>query len=426
MESKIKPFTQIKLIIYVSFFLVFVDNYTFFKNVLTVYPLDENIGFLISICIVFLSFIVLLFTLFSSKWSTKAILIFVLLVSSLTNYFMNSYHVVIDASMIRNTMQTDLHESLDLVTLKQMMYLLFLGFLPAYLVYRSRVEYRDFKVELFSKSKTIVLMLLIIIANLFIFNKYYTSFFREHKPLRYSTNPTYWIYSIGNYMHKTVNSGPVILKPIGKDAKIHRQTPPHRLVIMVVGEAARADHFSLNGYTRKTNPLLEKEKIINFSNTYACGTSTAVSVPCMFSMYERRSYSYKKGISTENVLDVLSHTKKVSVLWRDNNSDSKGVALRVAYENYKTTTNNTVCTEGECRDEGMLLGLEKIYRGTESERYFDCFCIRWEITDLRIISGIPKRMRNLLLYVKPISWSPVLKQRLPMPMTMLFCIQIIF
>jgi lipid A ethanolaminephosphotransferase len=128
---------------------------------------------------------------------------------------------------------------------------------------------------------------------------------------------------------------------------------------MVVGEASRADHFSLNGYERDTNPQLAQENIINFSNTYSCGTSTAVSVPCMFSMYDRGDYSYKKGISTQNVLDVLKHTKKVSILWRDNNSDSKGVALRVPYEDYKTSKNNTICSEGECRDIGMLVGLDK-------------------------------------------------------------------
>jgi lipid A ethanolaminephosphotransferase len=126
---------------------------------------------------------------------------------------------------------------------------------------------------------------------------------------------------------------------------------------MIVGEAARADHFSLNGYTKKTNPNLEKEDIINFSQMYSCGTSTAYSVPCMFSIYNRDDYSYEKAQYTQNVLDVLKHTNKVAILWRDNNSDSKGVALRVKYEDFKTPKNNPVCDE-ECRDIGMLKGLD--------------------------------------------------------------------
>jgi len=127
----------------------------------------------------------------------------------------------------------------------------------------------------------------------------------------------------------------------------------------VVGEATRADHFALNGYHRETTPQLKKEEILNFSNVYSCGTSTAVSVPCMFSYYDKSHYSYKKGIQTENVLDVLNHTDDISILWRDNNSNSKGVALRVTYQDYKKSENNSICTEDECRDEGMLVGLEE-------------------------------------------------------------------
>jgi lipid A ethanolaminephosphotransferase len=62
--------------------------------------------------------------------------------------------------------------------------------------------------------------------------------------------------------------------------------------------------------------------------------------------------------TTENLLDVLKHTNRINVLWRDNNSSSKGVALRVPYEDYKASPPNTVCDE-ECRDEGMLVGLQE-------------------------------------------------------------------
>jgi len=126
------------------------------------------------------------------------------------------------------------------------------------------VRYRSLKKELLAKTKTILISLVIIIGCMLIFSKHYTSFFREHKPLRFSTNPTYWIYSIGKHINKTVNSGPIVVKALGTDAKIVDTDRRYKkLVIMVVGEAARADHFSLNGYEKKTNPLLEKEDIIS-------------------------------------------------------------------------------------------------------------------------------------------------------------------
>jgi lipid A ethanolaminephosphotransferase len=90
----------------------------------------------------------------------------------------------------------------------------------------------------------------------------------------------------------------------------------------------------------------------------------------MFSVYDRGDYSYKKGISTENVLDVLKHTGEVAILWRDNNSDSKGVALRVQYEDFKHPNNNTVCSEGECRDIGMLNGLDAFIKKHQGKDIF--------------------------------------------------------
>lgn len=164
------------------------------------------------------------------------------------------------------------------------------------MIYCSKVTYRPLVTELIAKMKVIGVSLFIIFGTVFLFSKYYTSFFREHKPLRYMTNPTYWIYAVGEYIGKTYGDGPVSVKRIGEDAKVVREeSDKPKIVIMVVGEAARADHFSLNGYHRETNPLLSEQDIINLPNVSSCGTSTAVSVPCMFSLYERSEYSYKKG-----------------------------------------------------------------------------------------------------------------------------------
>ena len=85
----------------------------------------------------------------------------------------------------------------------------------------------------------------------------------------------------------------------------------------------------------------------------------------MFSVYDRSDYNTQKGLHTENVLDVLSHAG-VKVLWRDNNSNSKGVADRVKYEHYKSSENNTMC-EDECRDTGMLVGLDKLIEESDKD-----------------------------------------------------------
>ncbi|BAK74702.1 phosphoethanolamine transferase [Arcobacter sp. L] len=354
--------SQYKLIIFSSIFFTLFYNYSFFTNVIKTYSFSGlNSIYILSTALLLVSFLTLFFTIFSSKYTTKPLLLITIIISAFAAYFMDTYHVIIDDEMIRNSLQTNLSESSDLFSLKLVLYVVFLAIFPSYFIYKLKIEYKPFRQELFAKLKTIILSISIILIILFSFSKFYTSFFREHKPLRYHVNPIYWIYSIGNYVNKSVNSGPIVVKEIGKDAKIiqeYTDKEKKELIIMVVGEAARADRFSLNGYKKETNPLLKQEDVINFSNMYSCGTSTAQSVPCMFSIFDKADYDYKKGISTQNALDVLKHTNDIDILWRDNNSDSKGVALRVDFEDYRTAQTNTICDD-ECRDEGMLVGLDE-------------------------------------------------------------------
>ncbi len=288
---------------------------------------------------------------------TKPLLIFILIIAALGNYFMQKYNIIIDTTMIENTVQTDISEASDLMSWKLFAYVILLGLLPSYIIYKTPLVYRGFRKELFSKLKLSAGSFVLIFFIMLPFSKHYTSFFREHKILRSYTNPTYGLYALGYYVKEQVAKTDMPLTQTGLDAKIEKREK-RKVVIMVVGEATRADHFSLNGYQRETNPLIKQEEIINFSNMYSCGTTTAVSVPCMFSVYDRSEYDTQKGLHRENVLDVLSHAG-VEVLWRDNNSNSKGVADRVKYEHYKTPDNNTVC-EGECRDVGMLVGLDTL------------------------------------------------------------------
>lgn len=357
--------TSSRLIVIVALFLVLADNISFFKHVTQVYELSiSNLGFLLSLGIFLASVMTLLVTLLSSRYTLKLLLIALVLIASLTNYFMNTYNVILDDAMIQNAVETNINESMDLINLKLLGYFFFLGVIPSFIIYRLPVAYGSFKKEVWGKVKSIGIALILIVVILFAFNRFYTSFFREHKPLRYYTNPTFCLYSAGNYVYNSFYKKEATLKQIGLDAK-KSESSSRKLTIVVVGEAARANRFSLNGYERQTNSLLQNEDIINFSNLYSCGTSTAISVPCMFSGLERKNYTDKEAKARENVIDVLKHSGS-SILWRDNNSDSKGVALRVEYQDYKTSQNNTLC-EDECRDEGMLVGLQEYVNAQQDD-----------------------------------------------------------
>lgn len=353
-----KPVRARTVIIAVALFFVLFTNSAFFKHVSEVYPLDSgNLLFVLSLGIVLLSVTTIVLTLLSSRYTMKPILITMLIVTSMVAYFMDLYDVVIDSHMIQNLLETNIKESADLLSLKQLLYFLFLGLIPSIIVYRINILPMTLKESIIDKAKVIAAALVVAVVVMFSFSKYYTSFFREHKPLRYYANPAYYLYSIGHYVQETFSHPYSGLAVIGQDARILPSDHPRKLVVVVVGEAVRWDHFGLNNYERDTTPLLRKEDVINFTQFTSCGTETAVSVPCMFSSFGREGYEKEKAQHTENVLDVLKRAG-VNVLWRENNSDSKGVATRVAFEDYQKTSTNTIC-DGECRDEGMLVGLQE-------------------------------------------------------------------
>lgn len=347
-----------KLILSSAIFLVLFYNFSFFQNVTGVYPLGErnNLLFFASLVPGLTGVIALFLSLFASRFTTKPLIVLLLLTASASSYFMNNYSVVIDYIMIQNILQTNVREAADLFSLTLLLYVFFLGIVPSSLVCLVQLERQPLRKAMLSRFKMIGVSLLLVLIPLFLFNRFYASFFREHQELRYYTNPTYALYSVYKYAKKTFGSTAVAVQIIGADAAIPAADTDRELIILVVGEAARADRFSLNGYGRETNPLLSKEDVVFYPDMHSCDTSTATSVPCMFSNLTRAGFSSKKARERENVLDIAQRAG-VSVLWRDNNSDSKGVALRVPYEDYQDPARNTIF-DAEGRDEGMLVGLQ--------------------------------------------------------------------
>jgi lipid A ethanolaminephosphotransferase len=173
-------------------------------------------------------------------------------------------------------------------------------------------------------------------------------------------NPTYPVYSlVKTLIKKHQGKTKVPLKIIAADAS----KPPaaHKFVfVMVVGETARAEQFSLNGYKRETNPeLMKMAELYNFSDVEACGTDTAESLPCMFSHLDRNSYSRNEAFKHENILDILQRTG-VNVFWLDNNSGSKGVADRIPTISLSHEKNAALCSAEECFDEIILERLDRL------------------------------------------------------------------
>ncbi len=346
-----------QLILFVALWMSGLDNLSYYRKVLEIYPLKGgNLPFLGSIEMLQLLITLLLLGLIGWRPLLKPLLTILLIAASVAAYFMDSYGTMIDMDMIRNTLETNVAEARELFSGRLLLYLLLLGILPSILVWRvDLAPIRGWR-ALWLRLRLLVLALLGMGIVILVFYKPYSSFFREHKPVRFYSNPIYFLYSGIRYASGQLFDGAREFHKIGSDARLAANRGKPRLVILVVGETARADHFSLNGYERNTNPLLQQRRgLINFSDFSSCGTSTAISVPCMFSRLTRDNFSDGEARNSDNVLDILQRAG-VDVLWLDNNSSSKGVAVRVPHEDYRKPGNNPVCNP-ECRDEGMLVKL---------------------------------------------------------------------
>ena len=348
--------SQIHLVLLVAGFLTLTGNFTFFEKTLLVYPLSVNVFFLGSLFLFLFTFLSALLLLLCYRRSTKPILILLLVISSVVSYSTNNYGIVFDHNMITNTFETDSSEFLDLVNYKSILYFLILGLLPSLFVWRIGLKKLSLKAQFFQRLKYFLVLIVVFVVVVLSFSKHYTSFARENRDLRLYITPTYYLYSAAKFIDSKIATSSQPFVEIGLDAKINKKSTQRRLVILVVGETARSDHMSINGYELKTNPYLEQEEIISFEKMVSCGTDTAWSVPCMFSVLDRSNYNHTIGKNMSNSLDMISRAG-ASVLWLDNNSDSKGVAERIPYLDYRSSALNPVCNP-ECRDEGMLTNIQ--------------------------------------------------------------------
>ncbi len=347
-----------QLVVGTAVFLTLFTNFALFRNLIDAFASAPwGYAHIASMAAVLLCALTFLLAVLCIGRATKPVLVTLLMVSSVTAYFMDTYNVIIDSDMLHNAVATNAAEAGDLMSWRFALYVLLLGVLPSALVVLIEHRRATFKPAAVSRAKLLAIPLVAAIGLMLLSSGFYASFIREHKALRYYSNPATPIYALLRFADEHIAGANQPLHTIGTDAHIPAADIERELIIMVVGETARADRFSLNGYQRDTNPELAKRKVVSLSHVSACGTSTAISVPCMFALSSRDDFDGKDAPSTENALDVLKHAG-VNILWRDNNSSSKHVADRVETQDYRSPDNNTIC-DVECRDEGMLVGLQE-------------------------------------------------------------------
>jgi lipid A ethanolaminephosphotransferase len=129
--------------------------------------------------------------------------------------------------------------------------------------------------------------------------------------------------------------------------------------VILLGETARAASFSLTGYPRQTNPELAAETVYRAASISTCGTATAQSVPCMFSLQTMAEFDGDTTRYQDNLLDIAARAG-YEVYWVENGNSCKNVCARVGSRDLTETPDPEFCVDGRCYDEALVIELQHI------------------------------------------------------------------
>ncbi|TVP09974.1 phosphoethanolamine transferase [Shewanella sp. KCT] len=362
MLSRVKTLSANQFTLITALFYVGIFNIPLFQIVKQGIEKQAEVNYLfiatIPLFLIFaLSFI---FSLFSVKYLLKPFFIMVTLISSSVFFAALQYGVVFDYGMIENTVQTNSAEALTYLNWSSILNFTLTGLLPALLILKADIVYKPFVKELLHKLAFMFAMLAGIAVIGFFYYQNYVAFGRNNDQMKRYIVPTYAIGSMIKYVKVNYFQEPLVYKVQGKDAKNltldHNGKP--NLVVVVVGETARAHNYEYYGYDKLTNAHTKAYDMIAFKDTESCGTATAVSLPCMFSSMDREDYDARRAQAQDTAMDVLDHAG-ISLNWLDNDSGCKGVCDRVKHINIDLNSDPELCDGHYCYDQVLLNELDK-------------------------------------------------------------------
>ena len=318
-------------------------------------------GFALAFAIIVAAGNAALLSLLAWRWTLKPAAALLVVMAAFGAYFMLAYGIAIDASMLVNVLQTDVREAGDLLSWRMLATVGALAVPPLLWLHRRPVRRLGALRHAAHNGLLLLGSVVVIVVCLLLVFQDFASTMRNHTKLRYLINPLNSVYALGNIATKPLRMDTSKLLPIGRDAQLGatyagQAKPP--LLVLVLGETGRSGNFGINGYERNTTPLLSaRTDLISARNAWSCGTSTAASVPCMFSHLGRTGYE-ARAANFESLIDVLHHAG-LAVLWVDNQSGCKGVCDRIGQANTSNLKDPELCPAGgECLDRVMLQDLD--------------------------------------------------------------------
>lgn len=351
--------SQSLLSLIVAAYVLLVLNRGFWSRLQDQFPLGDG-RFAVFAAGIF-ALTVLMLELFGPWRLQKPVAAIMILISAAAGYYERTFGVLIDREMVRNIFETTVTESSHMITPQMVVTLLLSGVLPAALVFWPRVRRVRALHQLWRWPLAVGLSAAMTLGAMLFHYKDYSAMLRERHDLMGVYQPGATLVAALRYGREQWGTDAVNVASYGRDAtagaKLAGAEKPV-LMVVFVGETVRAQNFGLNGYARNTTPELAQRDVVAFTETRSCGTSTAVSVPCMFSGLGKEGYSRAAALGRENLLDVLNQAG-LQVQWWDNNAGDQNVAKRLGWQYVDQSLAPEVCRP-ECTDEIFLPIIAKV------------------------------------------------------------------
>lgn len=273
------------------------------------------------------------------------------IVNAVAIYYMVTYQVVLDRTMMGNIFNTRYSEFVDLLSINLLIAAVILGLLPAWILIRPKVEKLD-RVRVFRNS---LIGLIASFAILYVNAASWLWIDKHASVLGGKILP--WSYIINSARHYL---------SISKSTKGQLPLPNGKLInnektifVLVIGETARAGNFSLYGYPKITNPKLsQQQNLLIFSNTKSCTTYTTGSLACMLAPTE-------KHINYEALPSYLKR-HGIEVEWRTNNWGEPAIDVSRYIEANEL---RPYCTGDGCHlDEVLLTNLSQAIESSNKQK----------------------------------------------------------
>ena len=309
----------------------------------------------------FLTILLLTGLSFISKRVLKVVAAILVVINAAAFYFITLYGIVIDEIIVRNVFVVDTKTWGELYHPLFLVYLLVLGVLPAFVILRTEFIPTRRRARLLFAGLSTALF-----AGFTLPTSYVWLWMDQHMPeLGSLTLPWSYVINLSTYARAELRANrPQELLP---DAVLPPLEDGQReVVILMVGEAARAANFTAYGYDRETTPYTADLPIAALPNAWSCGTYTFSGTACIMG---HLGVDASINDPYETLPTYLSR-HGVETIWRSNSPREP----RVFVDHYEKEPEVRALCGGDCpsfaHEDWLVWGLGERIAASDSQRIF--------------------------------------------------------